>query len=122
MNNTSEVSGLMQVTKERKGLLITASIFSTLSSLLQIVPFVGVYKIVEELLTHAGQPSAMDKDLLIYWGIVAFVALIAGLVALYIGGMCSHIAAFNILYQAQSETCGTCCQSTHGVSHPDGNR
>ncbi|MEK4527074.1 ABC transporter ATP-binding protein [Paenibacillus sp. BGI2013] len=99
MNNTSEVSGLMQVTKERKGLLITASIFSTLSSLLQIVPFVGVYKIVEELLTHAGQPSAMDKDLLIYWGIVAFVALIAGLVALYIGGMCSHIAAFNILYQ-----------------------
>lgn len=89
MNNTSEVFGLMQVTKERKGLLITASIFSTLSSLLQIVPFVGVYKIVEELLTHAGQPSAMDRDLLIYWGIVAFVALIAGLIALYIGG-CAH--------------------------------
>ncbi|MEO2212705.1 hypothetical protein ABGV40_17830 [Paenibacillus amylolyticus] len=45
MNNTSEVSGLMQVTKERKGLLFTASIFSTLSSLLQIVPFcVRLYK------------------------------------------------------------------------------
>ncbi|WP_347398326.1 hypothetical protein [Paenibacillus amylolyticus] len=35
----------MQVTKERKGLLFTASIFSTLSSLLQIVPFcVRLYK------------------------------------------------------------------------------
>ncbi|SDK25373.1 ATP-binding cassette, subfamily B [Paenibacillus sp. OK060] len=99
MNTTSEVSGLMEVTKERKGLLITASIFSILSSLLQIVPFIGVYKIVEELLIHAKEPSGLDRDLLMYWGFVSFGALIAGLIALYIGGMCSHIAAFNILYQ-----------------------
>lgn len=99
MNTTSEVSGLMEVTKERKGLLITASIFSILSSLLQIVPFIGVYKIVEELLIHARDLSALDRDLLMYWGFVSFGALIAGLIALYIGGMCSHIAAFNILYQ-----------------------
>jgi ATP-binding cassette subfamily B protein len=99
MNTTSEVSGLMEVTKERKGLLITASIFSILSSLLQMVPFIGVYKIVEELLIHARQPSALDRDLLLYWGFVSLGALIAGLIALYIGGMCSHIAAFNILYQ-----------------------
>ncbi|RAW12620.1 ABC transporter ATP-binding protein [Paenibacillus taichungensis] len=99
MNTTSEVSGLMEVTKERKGLLITASIFSVLSSLLQMVPFIGVYKIVEELLIHAREPSALDRDLLMYWGFVSFGALIAGLIALYIGGMCSHIAAFNILYQ-----------------------
>ncbi|MDN4602206.1 hypothetical protein P5G61_13310 [Paenibacillus sp. F6_3S_P_1C] len=63
MNTTSEVSGLMEVTKERKGLLITASIFSILSSLLQMVPFIGVYKIVEELLIHARQPSALDNVL-----------------------------------------------------------
>ncbi|CAM3345291.1 ABC transporter ATP-binding protein [Paenibacillus taichungensis] len=99
MNTTSEVSGLMEVTKERKGLLITASIFSILSSLLQMVPFIGVYKIVEELLIHRREPSGLDRDLLMYWGFVSFGALIAGLIALYIGGMCSHIAAFNILYQ-----------------------
>ncbi|MFS0855973.1 ABC transporter ATP-binding protein [Paenibacillus taichungensis] len=99
MNTTSEVSGLMEVTKERKGLLISASIFSILSSLLQMVPFIGVYKIVEELLIHAREPSGLDRDLLMYWGFVSFGALIAGLIALYIGGMCSHIAAFNILYQ-----------------------
>ncbi|MFB8374481.1 ABC transporter ATP-binding protein [Paenibacillus taichungensis] len=99
MNTTSEVSGLIEVTKERKGLLITASIFSILSSLLQMVPFIGVYKIVEELLIHAREPSGLDRDLLMYWGFVSFGALIAGLIALYIGGMCSHIAAFNILYQ-----------------------
>lgn len=121
MNNTSEVSGLMQVTKERKGLLITASIFSTLSSLLQIVPFIGVYKIVEELLTHAGQPSAMDRDLLIYWGIVAFVALIGGLLRSISGDVLTHCRIQHFV-PAQSKTCGACCQSPHGVSHPNGNR
>ncbi|WP_259391844.1 ABC transporter transmembrane domain-containing protein [Paenibacillus thiaminolyticus] len=34
-----------------------------------------------------------------YWGIFAFLALIRALITLYIGVMCSHIAAFNILYR-----------------------
>lgn len=99
MKSTSEVSGLMQVAKERKGLLIVACIFSVLSSLLQLIPFVGVYKIVEELLNHAQQPSGLDREVLVYWGIVSLLGLIGGLITLYIGGMSSHIAAFRILYQ-----------------------
>ncbi|KQN99951.1 ABC transporter ATP-binding protein [Paenibacillus sp. Leaf72] len=99
MKTKSEISGLVQIAGERKGLLVTASIFSTLSSLLQIVPFIAVYKIVQELLIHAQQPANMNKELLIHWGIVAFVSLLAMLAAMYVGGLCSHIAAFNILYE-----------------------
>lgn len=40
----------------------------------------------------------MNKELLIHWGIVAFASLLAMLAAMYVGGMCSHIAAFNILW------------------------
>lgn len=99
MKAKAEVSGLIQVAGEKKGLLIVAGIFSVLSSLLQIAPFIAVYKIVEELLTHAREPSGIDKDLILYWGIAAFIALVAVLVAFYISGMCSHIAAFDILYR-----------------------
>ncbi|ANY69307.1 ABC transporter ATP-binding protein [Paenibacillus sp. BIHB 4019] len=99
MKTKSEISGLVQIAGERKGLLITASIFSILSSLLQIVPFIAVYKIVQELLIHAQQPANMNKELLIHWGIIAFVSLLGMLAAMYVGGMCSHIAAFNILYE-----------------------
>lgn len=95
----SEMSSLVKIAGEKKWLLLAASFFSVLSSLLQIAPFIAVYKIVEELLKHAQQPAGIDKDLILQWGIVAFVALIAVLIALYIGGMASHIAAFNILYQ-----------------------
>ncbi|MFB9275507.1 ABC transporter ATP-binding protein [Cohnella cellulosilytica] len=99
MKTSAEMSGLMQIAGEKKGLLIVAGIFSVVSSLLQMAPFVAVYKIVEELLTHARQPSGIDKDLILYWGIAALAALVAVLVSFYISGMCSHIAAFNILYR-----------------------
>lgn len=99
MKAESEISRLMQVAGEKKGLLIVSGGFSVASSLLQAVPFVAVYKIVEELLVHAQQPSGIDKSLIVYWGIVALVAWIAVLVSMGISGICSHIAAFNILYR-----------------------
>jgi ATP-binding cassette subfamily B protein IrtA len=99
MNRSSEMSGLLTIAGEKKGLLIVASLFSILSSLLQLAPFVAVYKIVEELLTHAQNTAAIDKQTVVFWGVFALVTLIAALIALYIGGMCSHIAAFNILYE-----------------------
>lgn len=99
MEAKSEMTGLIKIAGEKKILLITASLFSVLSSLLQIVPFAAVYKIIEELLLNARTPGSIDKELILFWGMIAFAALAAALIALYIGGMCSHIAAFNILYQ-----------------------
>ncbi|UKS30455.1 ABC transporter ATP-binding protein/permease [Paenibacillus sp. HWE-109] len=99
MDSKVEMRSLLQIASEKKGLLIVASLFSVISSLLQIAPFVSVYIIVQELLQHAGDPAGADQALILYWGIFALVALIGALVALYIGGMCSHIAAFRILYE-----------------------
>lgn len=99
MSAKSEMSGLLHIAGEKKGLLTVASLFSILSSLLQIAPFAAVYKIVEELLMHAQRMEGSDKDLILYWGIFAFLALIGALLTLYIGVMCSHIAAFHILYR-----------------------
>ncbi|MBN3527038.1 ABC transporter ATP-binding protein [Paenibacillus apiarius] len=99
MSAKSEMSGLIKIAGEKKGLLTAASLFSILSSLLQIAPFIAVYNIIEELLRHALQPASIDKEYILYWGIFALIALIAALLTLYIGVMCSHIAAFNILYK-----------------------
>ncbi|MBG9564832.1 transporter [Brevibacillus agri] len=92
MSTESEMSGLLKIAGEKKGLLIAASIFSVLSSLLQIAPFVAVYKIVEELLRNAQSPADIDRELVVYWGVVAFLALVGALLALYVGLMCSPFA------------------------------
>ncbi|WP_372632328.1 ABC transporter ATP-binding protein [Cohnella sp.] len=99
MNSRSELSSLIRIAGEKKGLLLTAGLFSAVSSVLQIAPFLAVYRIIEELLMHAGDPAGVDKDLILFWGLAALVALIAVLATLYISGMCSHIAAFDILYR-----------------------
>jgi ATP-binding cassette subfamily B protein IrtA len=99
METTTEVKGLLHIAGKKKGLLATASLFAIISSLLQVAPFVAVYKIIEELLRHAGSPASADQTLILNWGLFAFLALIGALIAMYIGGMASHIAAFNILYE-----------------------
>jgi len=99
MDSRNEISGLIRIAGEKKSLLIIASIFSVISSLLQIVPFIAIYKIIAELLMHARNPQMIDKDLILYWGAVVFAAMIVALVTFYISGMSSHIAAFHILYQ-----------------------
>lgn len=99
MDSKSEITGLLSTAKEKKGLLAAACLFAILSSLLQLAPFVAVYKIVAELLRHARTPGSVDQQLLLFWGVWALVALLGALAALYIGAMCSHIAAFDILYR-----------------------
>ena len=83
---------------EKKALLLLACFFSIVSGILQIIPFVSVFKIVEEFFNKAQDPGLLDFDLVRRWGLIALLGLIAALVTLYVGIMCSHIAAFQILY------------------------
>ncbi len=99
MDTKSEVKSLLQIAGEKKGLLTTASLFSVISSLLQVAPFISVYQIVLELLKHAGSPSGANQELIVKWGLFAFFTLVGSLLTLYVSGMCSHIAAFTILYE-----------------------
>lgn len=98
MRSKSELSILLDLAGSRKGLLIAASLLSIVSGLLQIVPFIVVYRIVDQVFRAAGQPEALDGPALTRLGFAALAALAAALGALYAGAMCSHIAAFRILY------------------------
>lgn len=72
MKLNSEITGLVQIAGEKKGLLIVARLFSVLLSLMQIVPYIAVYKIVDELLMNAQHPAGIDKGLILNWGIVSY--------------------------------------------------
>jgi ATP-binding cassette subfamily B protein len=104
MNDSSQKKGktgvarLLEMAQEQRPLLIVAVILSIISTLLQFSPFVAVYVIVAELLENVATPAQMDYDLIRRWGIYALLFLVGALVSLYIGNMCSHIAAFRILY------------------------
>ena len=94
----NEIIRLLEISGEKRGLLVVSGFFATLSTIMQFVPFLAIYMILRQLLIHASDLSGIDGGLLQSWGLWALVSLLVALVFLYIGMMSSHIAAFRILY------------------------
>lgn len=92
------MSRLFEIAGEKKGLLMLAGVLSAVSALCMLVPYWSVYEVLKELLLHGSKISELDSSVLIHWGWVAFVGLVAGLLLLYGALMASHVAAFRILY------------------------
>lgn len=94
---------LLEIAGEKKGLLICSGILSMASAIFMLIPYVSVYYILAELLSHAADLSAVDGPLMVRWGWIALGSMIAGLITMYLGSMASHIAAFRILYSLRVE-------------------
>ncbi len=89
---------LLEISGEKKGLLILSCGLSVMSTCLQFVPFAAVYSIVQELLYHSGNIASVNTEYIREWGLWALLALILGLLTLYFSAMAAHVAAFRILY------------------------
>ncbi len=94
----SGINRLIEIAGEQRGLLILACALSVIATLLQFSPYIAVYVIVAELLENAASPYMIDYGLIWQWGIYALLFLMGALAFTYIGNMCSHIAAFRILF------------------------
>lgn len=91
-------SRLFEIAGEKKMLLIASGFLSALSAACMLVPFISVYQILGELLQNGGSIVLVNSTMMIRWGWIAFAGLIAGLLFLYAAIICSHVAAFRILY------------------------
>ncbi|CAJ0571001.1 unnamed protein product, partial [Mesorhabditis spiculigera] len=90
---------LIELAGEKEGLLIWATLFSSLSVLLSLLPYLSVYYVLVYLLENAASvTSDLNKAQLIRYAFMGLGGLVLGLASMYIGGMCSHVAAFRILY------------------------
>lgn len=97
-NKKTGIARLLELAGQKKGLLLTSGIFSSISAVCMLIPYVSVYFILAELLKKASVGGAYDGVLMMRWGAIALLGLAGGLLTMYIGGMASHIAAFRILY------------------------
>ena len=85
---------LLEIAGTKKGLLVSSGIFVIIHAVLSIVPYALVYYIVVNLLT-----TSVDQELTITYINWSVLAVFISLVMIYLSGMASHIAAFNILYE-----------------------
>lgn len=89
---------LLELAGEKKTLMVWCGILSTLSVFFLLVPYISAYYVLAGLLRNAADISAVRGPYLIRWAVTGIVGMLLGYFFMYVGGMCSHIAAYRILY------------------------
>jgi len=84
---------LLQIAGQRKGLLFTSCILAVLHSVLSLVPYALVFYIIKELTKRVP-----DFSLTYSYVSYAIGPILISMLAFFLSGVLSHIAAFNILY------------------------
>lgn len=92
-------SRLLEIAGTKKWWLIGSVVLAIGSTLAQFVPYVAILAILNELAAHAANPAGVSQELVKHWGVICLIAFGCYGVLLFVSLMCSHIAAFNILYE-----------------------
>lgn len=90
----SGILRLLQIAGKRKLLLIFSGLFALVHVLLSIVPYILVFYIIHEL-----TKGKVHFDMAYSYVGYGVIAVVISIIFLFISGILSHIAAFNILYE-----------------------
>ncbi len=97
-------SRLLEIAGTKRWWMIGAVVLSIAGTLVQFVPYVAILHILNELAAHAAHPSTISQELVKHWGMICLVAFGCYGMLMFVSLMCSHIAAFNILYELRVAT------------------
>lgn len=98
-NRKTGIPRLLEIAGRKKYFVLGSMFFGVLTALVQFVPFVAAYRILEELTVHAAAPAMANEAEIWHWCWVMLWAFIASIVFNFGSLALSHLAAFNILYQ-----------------------
>ncbi|NOH16848.1 ABC transporter ATP-binding protein [Clostridium cochlearium] len=94
MKKQSNLGFLLQISGKEKFKLYLSALFSVISSLLSIVPYILMYNIVLELFKNS-----VDYERIKSMAITVGVVVVLRMAVFLLSGVFSHIAAFTILYE-----------------------
>jgi len=88
------IARLLEIAGRKKGLLLASGLLAVIHAILSLVPYVLVFYIMRELTTET-----VDFELIRTYIIKAVIAAVVSMLVLFLSGVLSHIAAFNILFE-----------------------
>lgn len=95
------IARLLEIAGRRKVLLFVSGFLAVVHAVLSLVPYILVFYIIREL-TRETVDFMLTRTYIIY----AVVAAIISMAMLFLSGILSHIAAFNILYELRKFIAG----------------
>lgn len=94
----SATGRMWELALTKKALVILSCIFSVISVIVSFAPFVIVYFILQELIFHMNDLSALNSSYMILLGWLAGGTAVAAVLLNFVALMFSHYAAFQTLY------------------------
>ena len=95
----SGIVRLLEIAGTKKWWLFASAFLAVIATMVQFVPVIAIYFIIEELASHAAHINGVNRDYLFNLGFISLGSVAAFGVLQYTAFMLSHIAAFNILYE-----------------------
>jgi ATP-binding cassette subfamily B protein len=100
-NNKTTKTGiarLLEISTQKPWHLLFAVIFSSIAGVLQFMPYFSAFKVIEIAAVNHGTLNESHIRLIMVWVIAGVACMGGGFVFMYAGSLCSHIAAFKIIY------------------------
>ncbi|MDR0638091.1 MAG: ABC transporter ATP-binding protein, partial [Spirochaetaceae bacterium] len=86
----------------KKPLVFSSLVLSAMASVVSFVPYLAIYRIVQELLNSLPNIAKADSASLIRYGWIAFFGAAGNILLYFAALMCSHLAAFGTLYELKA--------------------
>ena len=79
--------------KAERGKLAAGMVLAAIGSVLSLVPYIAVYRILEMIIARS-----MSAEALLHWAVMCVAAATVQAVLMALAGICSHTAAFNTMH------------------------
>lgn len=93
------MSRLLELASTKKSLIVPALLLSCLSALSGFIPYLAIYRIIQEVIASYPNFSSANEKSLVFYGWVAAAAAIGNVLLYSLALLCSHLAAFDTLYE-----------------------
>ena len=93
-NKKNGIIRLLEIAGAKKIMLFFSALFATLHAFLSLIPYILVFYIIKEL-----TKDQVNFDVTQHYIIYAIIAAVISMFLLFVSGILSHIAAYNILFE-----------------------
>lgn len=93
-NKKNGIIRLLEIAGAKKIMLFFSALFATLHAFLSLIPYILVFYIIKEL-----TKDQVNFDVAQHYIIYAIIAVVISMFLLFVSGILSHIAAYNILFE-----------------------
>ncbi len=97
MKKTGLIPRLMSYAGKHKIIMILSWIFSAISGVLSLGPYICIYFVAQELLASGADLALLNNETMMHYGWMAVNLTMFSFMSYGLGLICSHLAAFNLV-------------------------